>query len=250
MPAAILGAPLLGVVPEYGDVGAVGPFPTITSPSSAAAEAYHFTVSSLGFALNQVAGTSVLVTSVAPGDGKSTVAVNTAIAALQDGRQALLVDGDDRVRGLTRLASFGDQAGISDLGTGETDKDVVGDWPMPDDTLVPFVPAGRQINGSTAGYFRSAAFKAALPRLAAGHDLVIIDAPPVMAAAETTDLAALADGVLLVVRHDTRVRDLEDTVQRIAMAGTPILGYVYNRAKSTTSGYGYGYGYGYGTAAP
>jgi len=244
IPAQILDAPLLAVVPEYGDVGATSPNPTVTSPDSGAAEAYHFAVSSLGFALEQIKGKSVVITSAAPRDGKSSTALNVAIAATQDGRKTLLVDADERARGLSRLSGFEGHYGITDISDGSNAVQVVGEWAMADDTVVPFVAAGSKLDGSTAGYFRSAAFKKALPMLAAKRDIVIIDAPPVMSAAETTDLAAQADGVVLVVRHDTPIRDLEDARQRLTMSGTPILGYVFNRAKGKSGAYGYGYGYG------
>ena len=113
---------------------------------------------------------------------------------------------------------------------------------MIDGTTVPFVAAGSEVHGSTAGYFRSAAFRTALPTLADAYDLVIVDSPPVMSAAETADLAAQADGIVLVVRNGTPLRDLDDAHQRLSMSGTPLLGYVYNRARGKSHGYGYGYG--------
>jgi Mrp family chromosome partitioning ATPase/capsular polysaccharide biosynthesis protein len=246
IPARILDAPLLAVVPEYSDVGATAPNPTVTSPESGAAEAYHFAVSSLGFALEQIDGTSIVVTSAAPADGKSVTALNIAIAAAQDGRNPLLIDADERARGLTRLAGLNGEVGITDIGNGSTAANFVSEWAMADDTVLPFVAAGSELDGSTAGYFRSNTFRRALPTLATDRDILIIDAPPVMSAAETTDLAAQADGVVLVVLRDTPIRDLEDARQRLAMSGTPILGYIFNRAKGRSGGYGYGYGYGYG----
>jgi len=246
IPARILHAPLLAVVPRYMAAGATAPSPTVTSPESSAAEAYHFAVSSLGFALDQVGGTTVVVTSTAPGDGKSVTALNVAIAAAQDGRRPLLIDADERARGLTHLAGFIGEIGITDLGNGTPAGALVCEWTIANKITLPFVAAGSDLDGSTAGYFRSAAFRKALPILAENHDLIVIDSPPVMSAAETADLAAQADGVILVVRLGTPLRDLDDARQRLAMSGTPILGYVYNRAKGKSHGYGYGYGYGYG----
>jgi Mrp family chromosome partitioning ATPase/capsular polysaccharide biosynthesis protein len=243
-PARILDAPLLAVVPEYGDVGAAAPNPTVTSPESGAAEAYHFAVSSLGFALEQIEGRSVVVTSTAPADGKSVTALNIAIAAAKDGRNPLLIDADERARGLTRLAALDGTMGVTDIDEVADVADLVGEWVMTDDTVLPFVPAGSELDGNTAGYFRSKTFRWALPKLAKKRDLVVIDAPPVMSAAETTDLAALSDGVVLVVLRGTPLRDLDDARQRLAMSGTPILGYVYNRARGKSGSYGYGYGYG------
>jgi Mrp family chromosome partitioning ATPase len=55
---------------------------------------------------------------------------------------------------------------------------------------------------------------------------VIIDAPPILAAAETMDIVRQAGGV----RPGTSLRQLADTAERIAMTDRPILGYVYNGA--------------------
>ena len=74
--------------------------------------------------------------------------------------------------------------------------------------------------------------------------MVIIDTPPAMSAAETSDIASQADGVVLVVSAGTPLRDLHDARQRLSISRTPILGYIFNRAKGSTGAYGYGYGYG------
>ena len=50
---------------------------------------------------------------------------------------------------------------------------------------------------------------------------------------------------MLVVESGTSLHVVEDAGERITTAGTPILGYVFNRARSRGSRYGYDYGYGY-----
>jgi len=245
-PARVLQAPLLAVVPVFGEVDAEGPAPTVLSPGSAAAEAYHFVVSSLGFALEQVGGKTVLVTSTAPGDGKSVTTLNIAVAATKDGRKPLVIDADSRVRGLTQMSGFDTELGVTDITNSTDPGDVVHYWSMVDDTQLRIVPAGKEYDGSVAGYFRSLNFRQALSKLTADSDMVLIDSPPVMSAAETTDLAAQVDGVVLVVSQGTPLRDLDDARARLAMAGTPLLGYIFNRATGKSGGYGYGYGYGYG----
>ena len=254
-PARILDAPLLAVVPDYAEVGATEPVPTVTAANSVAAQSYHFVVSSLGFALDQVGGKSVVVTSTGPGDGKSISGLNIAVAASEDGRRTLLIDADTRVRGLTRIARFDGRPGLTDLPTNTVPSDLVHDWSLAEQTTVRFVPAGTNLQGDTAGYFRSLAFRDGLPKLVGDHDLVIIDTPPLMSAAETIDIAARADGVILVILPGTRLRHLTEARDRLALSGTPILGYIFNRAKVKKEGYGYGYqygdiyGYGYGSDA-
>ncbi len=161
-PAAILDAPLLAVVPEYSDVGANGPNPADANPESGAAEAYHFAVSALSFALDQVGGKTVIITSTAPGDGKSVTALNIAFAAAKDGRRPLLIDADERARGLTRLSGLGIGLGLTDLTNGRPTEDVIGEWLMMNNTSLPFVPAGSRLDDSAAAYFRSTSFRNAL----------------------------------------------------------------------------------------
>ena len=245
-PAAILDAPLLAVIPESSDVANVGPMLADANPMSGAAEAYHFAVSSLTFALDQIDGKTVVITSASPGDGKSVTALNIAFAAAKDGRHPLLVDADERARGLTRLSGLGVGLGLTDLTNGRSTTDVIGGWQIGNDTYLPFVPAGSRLDDSAAAFFRSTAFRTALPPLVDGYDLVVIDTPPVMSAAETTDIAAQADGVVLVVRQGTPLRDLHDVRQRLSISQTPLLGYIFNRAKGSAGSYGYGYSYGYG----
>ena len=57
-------------------------------------------------------------------------------------------------------------------------------------------------------------------------------------------LAAQVDGVVLVVNQGTPLRDLHDARQRLSISRTPILGYIFNRARGAAGAYGYGYGYG------
>ena len=240
-PAEILGAPLLAVIPEYADTGPSSSSNAGLNPGAEAAEAYQFAVSSVHYALKGIEGTTVVVTSAAPGEGKTVTALNIALAAANDGRRTLLVDADVRARGLTRLSGLGIGFGLTDLANGQAVSEIVGKWEISKDTPLAFVPAGRPLNANAAPYFRSATFRTALRDLSSRHDIVIIDTPPAMAAAETTDIAAQADGVVLVVRQGTPLSDIHDARQRLSIADSPILGYVFNRGKGTTGSYGYGY---------
>ncbi len=244
-PASVLDAPLLGSIPDFSSVDASAPVPTITNPQSTAAEAYHFVVSSLELALEHIDGKTIIVTSTGPEDGKTLTALNVAIAATGNDRRPLLIDADERTRGLSTLVKLGDAPGLTDI----TDND--GD---PSDLIRPlkgstkadlqFVPAGSTTAIDPARYFRSPAFRRALQNLISDQDLVLIDAPPILAVAETTDLTHQADGVLLVVRPGTSAQKLAEARDRIEMTGTPIIGYVYNRTTDNPKDATYGYGYG------
>jgi tyrosine-protein kinase Etk/Wzc len=234
-PAHILDAPLLAVIPEFESVKAWAPAPTITHVDSPAAEAFHFALSSLSFVLDQIGGTSVVITSADPADGKTVVALNLAVVAMRDGRSPLLIDADERRRGLTFLAGLDDNDAIGvAIGLGHR-------WAITPTEEIDFIASGRDLDGDIGGYFRTAEFRKELQSAMAGRNLVMIDTPPVMFASETADLAGEVDGVVLVVREGSPLRDLEDARARIELSGTPIIGYIFNRASGTDTAYRYSY---------
>ena len=239
VPARILDAPLLAAIPEFGLAKAWAPAPTITNPESPASEAYHFAMSSLSFVLEQTGGRSVVITSASPGDGKTVTSLNLAIAAMKDGRRVLLIDGDERMQGLTVLAGISDHPSPNGrLGHGY-------EWPITPEESVDFIAAGRDLGSDVSGYFRSVEFREAFAAVTADRELVLVDAPPVMSASETAELARDVDGVVIVVDRGTPLRILQDAKERLRLTGTPIIGYIFNRADTNADGY-----YAYGYAAP
>ena len=116
-------------------------------------------------------------------------------------------------------------------------------WSIGPRTDLQFVPAGSARGDDPARYFRSRAFQTAMAQLTDGQELAIVDAPPILDVAETTDIAHQADAVLLVVCEGTSVNRLVEARERIAMTERPIIGYVYNRATNGPKRTGYGYGY-------
>lgn len=245
--APVLRAPLLAQVPDFKAVGVTGLDPARSTPHSPAAESYQFLVSSLEYALAQVGdGGSVVVTSAGPADGKTLTAFNLAIAATRDGRRVVLCDTDERVRGLTGLAGTASAPGITDL----ADDDVpiegcIAHVPVPPGDPLPFVPCGTR-PPDPAGFFRTPGFRTALARVKQRGDLVVLDSPPILAVADTSAIAGQVDGIIVVVAKGTPLKTLEEVRERLEFVGTPVLGYVFNRADVRGGSYGYGYGYEYG----
>jgi len=246
-PAPILGAPLLAEVPEFASAGAVSPAPTVFEPNTGASEAYQFLVSSLDFALEQIEGSTVLITSPGQGDGKTATALNMSVAAVGDGTQILLVDADERARGLTVMGGREEAMGLTDVAQRDDLElvDCIQRWKVSDDQELSVLPAGSKV-ASTASFFRSPEFRKLMTTLRYAAPIVVFDSPPVLVASEASDIAAQVDGIVLVVTRGTPLRLLEETRNRLEMTGKPLLGYVFNRAVPSRGRYGYGYGYGYG----
>lgn len=242
-PAAILQAPLLGAVPDFKGLDITGALPTVTDPRSPAAEAYQFVVALLSTQFSGRDGSSViLVTSPQPGDGKTVTAVNLAVAASRDEREVLLVDGDARVAGLSRLI------GVEDGGPGlhelqQDPENLV--WSqsrrdMPNVPAVEVVPVGSEI-ADPAGFFRTTGFASAIRRIRDYADFVVIDTPPLLAVSDTAAVAEHVDGIVLVIPQGTSITILEEVRERLALINTPLLGYIFNRADSRSAPYAYRY---------
>ena len=252
-PAPILGAPLLGTVPVL-DRSDASPFPNAAVPRTVAAEAFQFILTSLDFAIDSKPRRadgrllrSFVVTSVAAGDGKTLSAAGLAMAAAGDGRNLVLVDADERERGLSKLTGSLTGHGLTDLAgsNGAPLDDFTATWKISDTVALTTIAAGSRPQ-DTASFFRSDGFEGAMDRLEEHYEMVLVDSPPVLAVPETAEIAAEADGVILVVDRGVPLHALDDAVDLLLRAGTPVLGYIFNRSRDRHGGYGYGYSPRYG----
>lgn len=250
-PSRMLKAPLLGTVPSFDELGLTGSVPTVEAPKSPAGEAYQFLVGALAFGLAESGGRSVVLTSASPVDGKTVTCLNLAVAAAQDGRDVVLVDADTRVRGLTRRLSAMDTGGLPALADARKDlSEIVVPLTVDDGQFVPFIPA-KSLGDDTAAFFRTPSFRRAVARLKEVADLIIVDSPPLLLASDASAIATNVDGIVVVVSRGTSMKLLEEMRERLDRIGTPVIGYIYTKAKLDGAGYGdyayrYGYSYAYG----
>ncbi len=236
--------PVLGSVAAFSEpVDRVGPSSLVPhpvlrylhAPNSIEAENYRSIRTSLLVTAESRQARSVLISSPEPGDGKTTLVSNLAIALAQSGQRVLLVDADLRRPTVHKLFRVPQEIGLTDVLTGEID----------------FLNAVRQttidrLSLLTAG--DSPANPAELlssPRLAqmlkdAKHefDFVFVDAPPLLAVSDPCILARHVDGMVLVVRvgkntrtSAARVRELIHD-QGIVTLGTVANGVVPGQDRS------------------
>lgn len=241
-PERVLGAPPLGEIPLY-RMSSSDPLTGLLRVDPAAAEAYEFVLSSIEFALADIAGKSLLVTSTLPGDGKTTTTLQLAIAASRDRRRVVLVDADIRARGLSSVLGADDRTGLSDLAALDLGpSEVLRRYKFSEVSQIPVVTAGKR-RGDPAALLRTHAFRKAMGDISDSAELLIVDSSPLLAVADAMIVADSVDGIVLVVSHGTPVKELEKVKERLKFVATPLLGYVYNRSDSSTAAaYGYGYG--------
>ena len=241
-PERVLGVPPLGEIPLY-RMTSQDPLTGLLRVDPAAAEAYEFVLSSIEFALADLDGKSLLITSTLPGDGKTTTTLQLAIAASRDRRRVVMVDADIRARGLTRVLGADDRVGLSDLAALDLEpNEVLRRYKFSEQSQIPVVTAGQR-RGDPAALLRTHAFRKAMERIEDSAELLIVDSSPLLAVADATIVAGSVDGIVIVVSHGTPVSELEKVRERLKFVSTPLLGYIFNRSDSSTAGaYGYGYG--------
>jgi capsular exopolysaccharide synthesis family protein len=170
----------------------------------------------------QVAGNIrvLVVTSAEPGEGKSTTSVNLALTLAESyKRRVLLIDADLRRPSLHEITQIPNATGL-----GETLK-APGEHKLPlfqlSETLM-LAPAGRP-DSNPMGALTSPRMRHILAEASQRFDWVIIDAPPIGPIADSSLLAPLADGVLLVVRarrtHHASAQKAIDAIGRERLLG-------------------------------
>jgi capsular exopolysaccharide synthesis family protein len=182
---------------------------------------------------------SIVITSAAPSEGKSTIAAHLAIANADRGKKTLIVDADLRRPSLHTKFGFTPREGLSNVLTGELPwQDVVvpvEGWPN-----LSFLPAG--LGSHRAADLIGPRLATLLDEFAKEYDLVFLDSPPLLGFAECLQMAAAADGVLIISRAgETRRKAVAEV---ISVLRANIIGVVLNQVSQNTSGDGYSY-YGY-----
>jgi polysaccharide biosynthesis transport protein len=180
---------------------------------------------------------SILVTSASPGEGKSTIALYLAAAHSQQQRRTLLIDGDMR-RPVIKLGVSNDR-GLSDVvnGTMHWKEAVQTPFSYPDLDILSAGPSSRRVADRIGIVLRSI-----LDEAEREYDLVVIDSPPLLGFAEPLEIAALADGVIIVARAGRTNRSaVASVVEQLKRVRANIIGIVLNGVRADMSSQYYYY---------
>ncbi len=186
---------------------------------------------------------SLMVSSASPSEGKTTIAVHLAIAHAQQKHKTLLIDGDLRRPGIhTKLGLTAGSGLATALMNGLCwQNKVIQPAGVPDLYVLPAGPSSRR-----CADLIGAKLKEILAQAEAEYDLVIVDAPPILGFPEPLQMAAAADGVVMVaVAGETNRKALDIALSTLRRLRANVLGLVLNEITSDTSdGYYYNGYYG------
>ena len=165
----------------------------------------------------QSVGPIVVVTSAAPGDGKSYTAFNLARSIAGQGvHDVLLVDADFVKRTISTACNVGDRPGLAELLARPGADFIDCAYPTPTQRLR-ILPAGRRVQAAHDLFApaRVSSLFASMRAAMAGH-IVIVDTPPILVSSDTAPLLDVAGQVLLVVRAGKTLQDaVREAVGRI-----------------------------------
>lgn len=213
------------------------------SPQDSAVESLRSLRTALQFAMLEAPNNRVLVTGATPGVGKSFLTVNFAAILASAGKRVLLIDADLRKGYLNHYFGIPRDRGLSEVVAGTIPAgDAIRPNVLPNLDLLPtgLLPP------NPAELMMSAAFAHTIADLSSQYDVVLLDTPPVLAAADTVGIAAQVGTVLLVARAGlTQIGELHETAKRLAHGGKAVSGVLFNGIDLSRRHYGsYGYRYG------
>lgn len=194
----------------------------------------------------------IVLTSPVPGDGKSTVVANLALAIAESGKRVILVDADLRRPTVAKTFGLTPTAGLTDVLVGNAGiGDVLQRSALHKDLYL--LPAGT-VPPNPSELVGTNVMRELLHTLAE-HAVVLVDAPPLLPVTDGAILATQSDGAIVVVRAGaTHTDELGKALSNLDKAGASTLGVVINRIPLRgldRGGYGYyGNGYAYVSSHP
>lgn len=212
---------------------------TLTDPRATASEAYRSLRTNLMFSSVENPLHTLLVTSTAHADDKSTLLANLAITFAQSGNKTILVDCDLRKPTQHDIWGISNERGLTTM--------MLEDGAMSTPPLISTEIDGLQVlpcgplPPNPADVLSSQRMNAVIGVLKARANYVFFDAPPILAATDATLLASKLDGVLLVVRAGQTRRDhtarAREALQRVHVR---VVGAVLSNAPKESLGGEYG----------
>jgi capsular exopolysaccharide synthesis family protein len=216
--------PLLGSISRRPQSRGKGERPpvTLTEP---AAEPYRRLATNIEFLDPDTKIGSIVVTSSMPGEGKTTTAINLALAAGELTPRVLLVDADLRRPSVAKYCGIEGAVGLTSVLSGQVSvEDAVEPW-----SHIHVLTAGT-VPPNPSQIVNSNAMADLLVKLSRSFDLVVVDSPPLLPVTDALALSRITDGALIVVRYKaTRRQQLLGSLRALEAVKARAIGVVLNR---------------------
>src|ERR671925_94603 len=229
--AGVTGYPVVGRVPRSRPLHST---PTRAFSDAKAASAFRILRANLEPHLREGGIDFLLVTSPAPGDGKTTTAALLSESLSRLGMRVLLVDADLRRPGVAKIGRMKPEPGLSHVLRGDTSlSEAVRDGWTENLSVLPTAP------DPDAGDLLPRRFPYVVEDARDRFDVIVVDSPPLLSADDPRTLATMAKGILLVVAEGSTTSSVNDAIVAVEALKAPLIGIVGNRFKESAPAYYY-----------
>jgi succinoglycan biosynthesis transport protein ExoP len=223
---AIPGASVIARI-GYDEEATMHPLVVQRTPHSHRSEAIRHLRTNLQFFDPANPPRTIVVTSPVRGEGKTTTAINLAIALSDAGSRVALVDADLRRPSVAQYLGLGNAIGLSTLLSGEADiRDAIQSWGQ---GTLHVLPSGK-VPPNPSELLGSRSMSDLLEQLTGQYDIVLIDTPALLPVTDAAVLASMTDGALMVAAAGLVERQqLAGALGSLQDVGARVLGVALNR---------------------
>lgn len=210
---------------------------TIIKPKSSTAESYRTLRTNISLSFNGRSNKVILITSPGLEAGKSEVTANLGVVMAQAGSRVLIVNADMRNPGIHEYFNTHNNYGLSNLLAGDLNiskavqkTSVEGLWLI----------TGGAVPHNPSELLCSHYMREFVDKISELYDIILMDAPPVLAVTDSTLIASLVDGVIIVVKKGVTGIDMARNAKyQLQKAGAGIIGVVLKDVKIRKDDYRY-----------
>ena len=212
----------------------------VQKPLSPLAESYRLIRSGLLLSSVDHPPRTLLVTSMGPGEGKTTTTINLARVFSQGGKKVLIIDCDLRKPRVHSVFSMQNDKGLSNYLTGNINDNII--QKVAGEEI--FVITSGTIPPNPSELVGSRKLKILVEKMIENFDYIFIDSPPVQSVTDSLALTQIVDGTVVVARTATTTYDMvESGLKKLRDVQCHFLGFVLNGLSKSSAGGSYYAGY-------
>jgi capsular exopolysaccharide synthesis family protein len=235
----LVGLPLVGMIPRVGRLDQEDKAQLVSNGAEpVVSEAFLSLRSTLRLQEQSKNAKCIMVTSTMPGEGKSFVSTNLALAFASQGERTVIVDADLRKPNVQRSFRLPASKGVISYCLHNASLDEIANKQVYPNLDV-ITTGGRAKNPGLL--FNSKEFESLVAELSSRYDRVIFDTPPLGAVSDALSVLPLMDGSVFTIQFNrVNRRAARRSVRRLSDASIPIFGAVLNDTNAGTLGEYYG----------
>lgn len=230
------GLPVLGLIPLENEKTAAAKENAGEKAPSAFSESFKTVRDNVQLSTYDSPPKSILITSTSPQDGKTTTAINLAIAMSRSDKKVLLIDADLRRPQIHKIFKLDNSKGLSTSMAGASDMKIVQKSRVENLDIIPSGP----IPPNPSELLGAERFRATIKVLVEKYDVVVIDSPPLLSVSDGYLISKVVSGTILVTRSAKTTHDaLHKGLKQLQDISSKILGVIINGADMKKAGYYY-----------